>query len=297
MTAFDRYIAVDWSGSSRPRQGRDSIWIANLAAVGTDVHSENPSTRRQAERRLAEQLGRAVAARQRVLVGCDFPFGYPRGLGVRLGLSGAPWRATWDHLSSCIRDDDANANNRFEVASRLNQQLGNDAAFWGVPASSAGDHLTARRRVVYSGEVEAGGLPEWRAVEMTLRRRGRRPHSAWKLLGAGSVGGQALLGIPMLERLRTHPSLAPVSRVWPFEVAVPELPFGTPAIVYAEIWPSLVDCGGHPGWCRDQRQVGAAVSRWRSLDRLGELAGSFATPKDDPAVALEEGWILGVAPE
>ncbi|MGA8015122.1 MAG: hypothetical protein WCB85_04310 [Candidatus Dormiibacterota bacterium] len=109
--------------------------------------------------------------------------------------------------------------------------------------------------------------------------------------------GQALLGIPMVERLRTHPALAPVSRVWPFEVAVPELPSGAPAIVHAEIWPSLVDWDGHPGSCRDQRQVDAVVSRWRSLDRLGKLAGCFATPRGDPEVALEEGWILGVAPE
>ena len=65
----------------------------------------------------------------------------------------------------------------------------------------------------------------------------------WKLYGNGSVGSQALLGIPYLTALRNDPVLASVSRGWPFETGLGALP-GRPKrdclIVHAEIYPSLV---------------------------------------------------------
>lgn len=45
----------------------------------------------------------------------------------------------------------------------------------------------------------------------------------WKY-GNGSVGSQALLGIPHLPALRNDEVLAPVSRVWPFETGLAALP-------------------------------------------------------------------------
>ena len=71
------------------------------------------------------------------------------------------------------------------------------------------------------------------------RAPGTQP--AWKLLGQGSVGGQALLGIPMLRALRDDPALAPASRIWPFETGFTPRPRATgPVIVHAEIWPGIV---------------------------------------------------------
>ena len=65
----------------------------------------------------------------------------------------------------------------------------------------------------------------------------------WKLYGNGSVGSQALVGIPHLTALRNDPVLAPVSSVWPFETGLRRLPSRNCRdwlILHAEIYPSLV---------------------------------------------------------
>ena len=66
-----------------------------------------------------------------------------------------------------------------------------------MPAVGGGrspDHRPSRRRRRRSRR--------FRAAEEVLRSQGRRPFSSWQLFGAGAVGSQSLLGIPMLDRLR-----------------------------------------------------------------------------------------------
>ena len=115
----------------------------------------------------------------------------------------------------------------------------------------------------------------------------------WKLAGAGAVGSQSLVGIPVVARLRDHAALRDVSRVWPFELRVPELPAGLPAVLHAEIWPSLVAFGGELGTCRDEQQVRAVVRHWRELDRGARLVDLFAAAPADGVARREEGWVLG----
>lgn len=288
---FDRYITVDWSASSSPTTGKDSIWICDLTVAGDPV-TTNPSTRGKAEQQLRNLLMGAVDHGERVLIGFDFPYGYPRGFAAALGLKGLPWSAIWRYLAGQVEDSSqSNENNRFEVASAINARL-EQHAFWGRPAARRLDSLSMRRdRVRYRIEGEAVGLGEWREVELVLHRRGRRPQSTWKLLGAGSVGSQALTGIPVVYRLRSDPQLANMSRVWPFEVNVPELPEGRSAVIHAEIWPSL-DAGPYEaGLVKDQAQVIQLAQSLRTLDRRTRLAAVFIART--PAVA-EEGWILGV---
>ena len=74
---FDTYVMVDWSAASVPRTGRDSIWICWHAPDGEKL--VNPATRQNAKLILAEWLATAVSSGQRVLMGFDFPFGYPAG--------------------------------------------------------------------------------------------------------------------------------------------------------------------------------------------------------------------------
>jgi len=48
---FDAYLMVDWSASSRPVTGDDSIWYCLVIRTGDNlsvVALENPATRRQA---------------------------------------------------------------------------------------------------------------------------------------------------------------------------------------------------------------------------------------------------------
>jgi precorrin-8X/cobalt-precorrin-8 methylmutase len=309
MSIFDRYVMVDWSGASTPRAGKDSIWICSLAGAG-DCLTQNPPTRGAARESLRDLLVRSVGHGERVLAGFDFPFGYPAGFAAALHLEGQPWRAIWTLLAEQIIDDPAtNVSNRFEVANDLNRRLGVDAAFWGRPRTLLLDYLPSTRDVAYRAPDAKQGLAEWRVAEQLLRRQGRRPQPAWKLLGAGSAGSQALTGIPVVAALRADPALAGVSRVWPFERAaglppaglpaaglpaagLPQagLPAGEPAIVYAEVWPSRYDFTAAPGTCVDEKQVRNLAEVLRSLDQGGALADML---RRVPYAADEEGWILG----
>ena len=290
---FDRYVIVDWSASNRPRVGKDSVWVCVLDADGR-VSAENPPTRGNAELIIGDALRHFVAEGERVLVGFDFPYGYPGGLAAALDLAGPPWRALWQYLVAGVRDDgETNASNRFEVAARINACLERQA-FWGRPSSRPFDELSARRdRVVYRLEGEQAGLAEWREVEAILRARGYRPHSAWQLFGNGSVGSQTLTGIPVVARLRNDRGVAAASAVWPFEVTVPELPAGCGAVIHAEVWPSLIGVPAVPGQVKDQTQVTGLARELRDRDRAGDLAGLFAAAS--ARAGSEEGWILGVA--
>ncbi len=130
---FDTYVIVDWSAASRPKQGRDSIWICRLGADGETVC--NPPTRHAAKGLLADMLARASERGERVVAGFDFPFGYPAGFAARLGLAGTPWRAVWDEIAGLLHDNENNMNDRFEVGAKLNQRIsGTRFPFWGCPA-------------------------------------------------------------------------------------------------------------------------------------------------------------------
>jgi hypothetical protein len=290
-TIFDRYVVVDWSANARPKRGTDSVWICELADIG-DARTENPPTRGGAERSVRASLVDACERGERTLVCFDFPYAYPAGFASALGLPGEAWRAVWDFLRDRVEDDPStNANDRFAVASAINARLVHHA-FWGASMRRSFSHLSPRRDVVrYAMAAGAAGPSEWRVVEGVLRRRGYRPHSVWKLLGAGAVGSQTLVGIPVLARLRDDPTLADVSRVWPFEVGVPDLPPGLPAVVHAEIWPSLRRVEPAPGRVKDELQVIGLAHELRALDRAASLRGWFAAAPD---IAREEGWILGV---
>src|SRR5438876_10923491 len=138
---FDSYLMVDWSAANTPRRGRDSIWLCHLVRHDNTFVAaapENLATRQAAHERLREILVADLAQHRSVLVGCDFPFSYARGLAERLGLSRPAWRALWDEIESHLEDGPDNANNRFDVAARFNARVsGGPFPFWGCPASKA----------------------------------------------------------------------------------------------------------------------------------------------------------------
>ena len=272
MTLFDAYVAVDWSAATGPKQGRDSIWLC--------LHGRepaNPRTRHEATERVRALLRELVADGRRVLVGFDFPYGYPRGFADAVAPgAGPPWRRVWDELARLVSDDARNRSNRFDVAAELNARLGGPQ-FWGWPHAA----LPGRKPA-------APPLAEFRANELALRAGRRWPKSVWQLSGAGSVGSQAILGIPRVRALRDDPELAALSAVWPFERADTQ-------VVHAEIWPGVISARGLHA-VRDADQVASLVAWWAELDAAGALAPLLEQPADD-AVRLEEGWILGAGAE
>lgn len=308
MRLFDVYLAVDWSARSAPSSlapTHDALW------VGERCVDDNPPegscsesywrTRRACTAYLRARLLQHIEAGRRILLGFDFPLGYPAGYTAALRLIGdePPWLRLWQELQRLVVDDAANANNRFHVAASLNARCGAPipGPLWGCPSGLRLPAL-APTSPGYPYQVRPGlSLERLRLTE----RRARGVQPVWKLYGTGSVGGQALVGIPALCRLRSDPALAAIGRVWPFEtgfIAAPTTEQGA-AIIFAEIWPGLVPGPLDPDTAiRDQAQV-RAVAQWLAgLDAAQQLGALFAAPRDLSAEALErclreEGWILG----
>ncbi len=294
MAIFEAYVMVDWSAANRPRQGADSIWICVLAG-DAPLRRVNPPTRHAAVLWLERVLGDRLRRPGRILVGFDFPLGYPSGFAERLGLSEPPWRALWDEIADRIEDHADNRNNRFEVAAALNRRLSGDAfPFWGHHPAHGFAGLGRFR----PGGYGDGGLAEMRLTDSWITG----PQPVWKLFGAGSVGGQALTGIPCVRRLRAAQRLAPVTRVWPFETGLKGLDEVADGwrILVAEVYPSIIAAKPEPGQVKDARQVRSVAEHFAGLDRRHALAPLFAgapglNAAERRRVTREEAWILGVA--
>ena len=283
---------VDWSAASSPKVGSDSIWYRILLRDGATLRQaalENPATRRQATTELCDRLAELLGRGRRVLAGFDFPFGYPCGTAARLGIRGLPWRRLWQLLDDALEDGDDNANNRFDVAEALNLQLSGGAfPFWGNVREEKRRHLLRRGRRPHGPE----DLAERRLCDMLLPST----QPVWKLAGVGSVGSQALTGIPRVWQIRRDPRLAAETHIWPFETGLRFDP--RPALILAEIYPSQAPAAVLPGLPKDAGQVAAITDHLARQDDLGALdrlfaGGSGLTEKQRRIIELEEAWILG----
>ena len=293
---FDAYLMVDWSARQKRATGSDSIWFALLEHTSPSQTSlkavlRNPATRSEARECLGEALVDLKRRGKRVLVGFDFPFGYPQGTALALGLQSRrrAWLNLWREFDGLVHDEPDNSNNRFSVADQLNQRVPTDGPFWGKPNGNEYDLLEhiRRKRPPYSDD-----LPEKRLCE----KRVPRAQPVWKLHGAGSVGGQTLTGLPVLQALRSDERLQGDSRIWPFETGLTNP--GEVSIVFAEIYPSLLAHGFTP-LIKDASQVLATALHFAALDEERTLAKAFEgdpelTRQERKYIEREEGWILGI---
>ncbi|GAB1477611.1 hypothetical protein MASR2M74_01530 [Paracoccaceae bacterium] len=266
MIRFDSVAVVDWSASSAlspARPSPDAIWIGQAGRESRYFRG-----RAEAEAALRVLIAEEQAAGRRLLIGFDFPFGYPAGFAARL-TGEAQAQAVWAWLAARIEDGPDNRNSRFAVAAAINRQMGGTGPFWGCPAGLNLPGLPAVKAVDYA----ALGLPERRAVERLVPRA----QPVWKLYTTGAAGSQALMGLPMIHRLAALPGVV----VWPF--AAPE----GASVVLAEVYPSLLAraVAADAAAVRDEAQVRLLA---RALSRA-DLAPLLAVPE----VAHEEGWILG----
>ena len=316
MPLFDTYIMTDWSGGSRRRKNRrDAIWIAYGGIEDDSPQTESPPSRSEAVQLIRSLLLERITVRSRVLVCFDFAYGYPVDFAAALeaatGKSDLPWRLVWRYLSETVKDDEAtlpsrkptNRSNRFEVANLINSSLSSsrEAAgpFWCSAAEAAYLHIPQRQPD--QPFVSAQGY-----LIKPLRLTDKRAKSGtpFRLFGTASVGGQSITGIPRLYKLRNEPELAPRSSVWPFETGWAIKASWLPnhiSIIHAEIYPSVKEPKPDP--IKDRGQVHAMWEWARDLDRQDQLWYEFARPadiepgsKEDIAVQLTEGWILGSSP-
>jgi hypothetical protein len=295
-TLFDTFVIVDWSAAGTPKLGRDSIWICAVDAHGSERLVNNLPTRHEAHAFLAEFLQKARLRGERVLLGFDFPFGYPTGFAQRLGLPGTPWRAVWDEIARLIEDAPSNKNNRFWVGAELNRQIskGNGRfPFWGCPPAFRHEALGPRH---HRGHTDDEPLKERRLIDCWMV--GAQP--CWKLAYTGSVGSQSLTGLPVISALRAHGEWAEHARIWPFETGL-RAPDDEVRFVFAEVWPSWwrKQIKSEYGPPNDRAQVRSVAEIFAAAQRAAALPNWFC---GDPSlsdqqrmqVETEEAWTLGV---
>lgn len=274
---FETFAVLDWSAASTPKRGRDSIWLGVAGPQG--MTAENIPTRAEAETRLTALLQDTLAAGTRLLLACDLSFGFPRGfVPVLTGQTHA--LAGWDWLAQHITDDASNRHNLREVAAKANAAFAGGGPFWGNGAKADVPNLPRHKPAL------PPGLAEFRLTEQVARAQGLHPKSSWQLAGAGAVGAQNLVGLPLLARLRAR--FAPHVAVWPFEAA--DAP-----IVLVETYTALVDNAvraADPDMVRDAAQVTLLAHALHAMDRAGTLPPLFAPPP--PQALPEEGWIFGL---
>lgn len=268
MSLFDSYAMVDWSGGNdagaRPR--KDAIWacLVRRGQVEAPVYLRN---RGLAEDWLAALIDTELSAGRRLCLGFDFPFGYPVGFAAALTGRADPL-ALWDWFEARI-EDSPKANNRFDIAGKINLRLGQGRGpFWG---NGLGRDIAGLPR---NKRDYANPFPDRRAVEQLAKGA----FTCWQMSGVGAVGGQVMMGLPVLARLRRR--FAGRVAVWPFE------PLERP-VALVEIWPSLKLGAAPEGWIKDAWQV-RSVAVDLAGRRPDQLAAALAV------TAPEEGWILDV---
>lgn len=301
---FDAYVMVDWSSSSKPNSGKDSIWIASgeWGSAGFAAGPpKNLSTREAAAQEITKLVGDLFRRGQRVLVGLDFAFGYPAGFASALGLSTSrgAWLALHEHFAQAVTDSPQNQHNRDRFADECNRRISpsGPGPFWGCTAGSVTPSLTQHRVGVFTFPYGTSALEQWRVTECRAASR-TTTQSVWKLNCGVSVGGQTILGLKYLHQL----AQAVGGRRWPFETGWTVPSADAPAVWFAEMFPSLVR---YPEWDqeyntrRDRTQVQSCVRYAAEHDAAGTLKDAFAQPADVDAALLkrvvdEEGWILFV---
>ena len=294
---FSAYVIVDWSAAAKPSTGADSVWIGVAKRdlrFRLTFESFNPPTRAEAEKKLADILDDFKKRGERALVGFDFPLGFPRGFAKALNLTGEhPWRAVWDQLDKMVKDKADNTNNRFGVGSEINRRMtGGPFPFWGCPPKDALTTLQPKRTRAHGPD----DLPEFRHADLAAKGAA----SIWKLYYNGSVGGQAILGIPAARRLKLARGEA--VKIWPFETGfktLTEADLADVEVVVAEVYPSLYKAQPQPGEVKDQAQVRVTAEHFARLDETGKLGAAFTIGKTAAADVIldaetEEGWILGI---
>ena len=293
---FNAYVMVRWSTASKPTTGTDSVWIGVLkrdVRFRFTFEAHNPATRLQAEALISSILEDRAKRRERTLIGFDFPLGLPRGLAAGLKLApDAPWKAIWDQLAKMVRDKADNTNNRFGVGSEINRRLtGGPFPFWGCPPRDTLTTLQPKRGRDHGPD----DVPEFRHVEIAEKSL----NPVWKLYYNGAVGGQAILGIPMVRRLAAARGEA--MKAWPFETGwkvLTENDLTGVDVVAAEVWTAQVKPAPLPGELKETALVRTLVEHLAKLDESGKLATMFGPAKDTSAEAIEavrdeEGWALG----
>ncbi len=269
--SFDSVVMVDWSGGNdrgaTPK--KDAIW----ACIARGGIAEDPlylRNRQVAEDWIKKAITTERAAGRRVLVGFDLCFAFPAGFAKAL-IGSEDTLALWDWFEARV-EDSPKANNRFDLGGQINRLFPGNGPFW---------YNGLQRDIADLPRNQQGFTQQAFGQLRKADAAAKGAQSPFKLGGAGAVGGQVIMGLPTLARLRRH--FGRDLSVWPFEAT------GT-GIVLAETYFSMLDLplDGHD--IKDAAQVQLYAARFSGLS--GE---DWAQVLDRPAGP--EGWVMGLGHE
>ncbi|MEM9031053.1 MAG: molybdopterin guanine dinucleotide synthesis [Pseudomonadota bacterium] len=274
MTRFSSFAVVDWSSGNdtgaRPR--KDAIW-AGAVLGGRELDPVYLRNRDTAMAWLCQLISSELDHGRRLMIGFDFPFGYPEGFATALTGAADPLEV-WEFYARNL-DDTPRGNTRFDLAGALNAQLPGTGPFWFNGLKRDVAHLPRKKH----DRTPDHGQAERRRAEC----RAQGSFTCWQMGGAGSVGGQVMTGMARLARLRqVFPGKI---AVWPFEPL-------TRHVALVEVWPSLLrDVVAAEGDAiKDRAQVRLTARALAGVS--GDILDRMLLV-DEP----EEGWILGLGHE
>jgi hypothetical protein len=265
---WDTFVMVDWSGGNDrgPTPAKDAIWVG-INHGDTSVEPLYFRNRQVFHIWMTNFLEQQLTTNRHTMVGFDFPFGYPAGFGKHLTGSEDPL-GVWDWFATRV-EDAPKANNRFDLAGQINGTLPGIGPFWGNGL---------KRNIANLPRKGLARTQNPFAEKREVEHLAKGSFTLWQLAGAGAVGSQVIMGLPILTKLRKK--FPNKISIWPFE------PLDT-HIAFVEIWPTLYVGDTPNGIIKDTHQVQATATHLsnRSVTSLHA---------DLHVSAPVEGWILGV---
>jgi len=260
MTAFLRYIGIDYSGAEMPEASLKGLRIYGAEGDAVPIEILPPSSPRKywTRRGIAEWLVENLAQDLPTLVGIDHGFSFLLRYFETHGLA-PDWPAFLDDFQRHWPTDERSTYVDF-----------------------------VRKGVCGNGAARAGDARWRRLTEL----RTRRAKSVFHFDVSGSVAKSTHAGIPWLRFIRI--ALGQRVHFWPFDGW--EIPPGRSAIV--EVYPALWSHVFARADRNDHQHDAYSVAAWLSrADRSGALAAALrpSLAPSERATAEIEGWILGVS--
>ena len=253
-------------------------------------------TRHEALDRLARLIADEIDEGRRVMVGFDFPFGYPKGVAEHL-TGRASGLSLWDWLAERIEDAPDNANNRYDVAAAINAAYPGLGPFWGRPTSWRFPTIPVRA----SERTQSRRCTRRSVASATYAPPAPRPFGNSPM--PAQSARRCYWACPCSSAWWQDPLVNGHAAIWPFETGL-----RTPdaQAVIAEVYPggSLlrdeVRARRREDEILDCAQVRVNAEAFARLDARGGLAPLFAgapclTPEERRIVETEEGWILSAS--
>lgn len=259
MTSFQRYIGIDYSGAKTPTDSLKGlrVYVATADTAPTEILPPPSAKKYWTRRGLAEWLQQLLEDSVPTLIGVDHGFSFPITYFEAHGLK-RDWASFLDDFQH----------------------------HW--PTDEDKTYVDFIREGLCGNGASRSGNARWR--RLTERRAGAAK-SVFHFDVQGSVAKSTHAGIPWLRSIRRK--VGERVHFWPFDGW--HVPVWRSAIV--EVYPALWS-RGFPTANRtgDQHDAFAIAATMARADRDGTLQ-AWLRPnltEEDKAIALVEGWILGV---